>query len=523
MNEALKAAVDKYPNNVAINYPFKKMTLTYKELYEKITKFANALKDLGVKKGDRVGIVLSNNPEFVISFYSLLQIGAVGCSIIKLLTTAEVADISQTTELKGLIIADDGKRTVKKAKEQTPSLDIVISVGDKGIEETLGFWEVLEERGHLKPIKEPIGLDDWATINFTSGTTGKPKGTIHTHRNYVFAAKAQQISTKLTSDDAVVMILPMYHIFGLSVMNAVLNAGGRLDMLPGFLVQDCLKLLCDPKVTSFAAVPAMYHIMLKQENIKDFIGKFSPNLKSVIAGGAPLPLGLAQQIVETFIDTKGRKIPVTEGFGTTEDSVYGSVNPWDGKIKLGTVGPPMPGGKILCVDDNGNPVPNGERGEIVVQNPGVMLGYFKMPEETAKILKPVKGQKGTWYYTGDIGIIDEDGYISIVDRKKDLIKVGGRIVIPRDVEEVLFKHPKISDATVVGAPHETMGETVRAILVLNEGQTMTEQEVKDYCAEHLADYKVPRIVEFVGGLKKTATGKVLKKDYKASFQEIKGA
>ena len=521
-NEALKAAVDEFPDHIAINYTFKNMTLTYKELYEKIVKFANALKDLGIKKGDRVGIVLANNPEFVISFYGLNLIGAVGCSIIKMLKPAEIADIASNAELKGLIISDDGKRTIKKTRKITPSLEHVIVVGANEIEGTLKFWEVLEERGSLAPIEEEVGLDDWATLNFTSGTTGKPKGTIHTHRNYVFAGLAQQISTKSTPDDAIVLFLPMYHIFGLSVMNSILTKGGRLDMLPGFLVKDVLKMLCDPKVTSCAAVPAMYAIMLNQPNIQDIKGKFSPNIRSLICGGAPLPLGLAKRIQDVFIDTNGRSIPITEGFGTTEDSVYGAINPWDGVIKLGTCGLPMPGGKILAVDDDGNPVPTGERGEIVVQNPGVMLGYFKMPLETKKVLKSVKGEEGIWYYTGDIGVLDEDGYVSIVDRKKDLIIVGGRNVIPRDVEEVLFKHPKIADATVIGAPHETMGETVRTIIVLQEGEEMTEQEVKDWVAENMADYKVPRIIEFANSLKKTATGKVLKKDYRASFKEIKG-
>ncbi|NVM23959.1 MAG: acyl--CoA ligase, partial [Desulfobacterales bacterium] len=373
VGESLKATVDKFPDHIAINYPFKNVTMTYKEFYEKIIKFANALKELGIKKGDRVGIVLANTPEFAISFYAILQIGAVGCSIIKMLKPAEIADIGSNAELKGLIIADDGKRTIKKMIKITPSLKHVIVVGPNEIEGTLKFWEVLEERGSLAPIEEDVGLDDWATINFTSGTTGKPKGTIHTHRNYVFAAKAQQIATKMTPDFVIVLSLPMYHIFGLSVMNSILTFGGRLDMLPGFLVQDVLKMLCNPSVNSFAAVPAMYQIMLKQDNIQDFVGKFSPNLIGLISGGAPLPLGLAKRMKGVFVDTNGRSIPVCEGFGTTEDSVYGAINPWDGKIKLGTVGLPMPGGKILCVDDEGNPVPPGERGEIVVQNPGVML------------------------------------------------------------------------------------------------------------------------------------------------------
>ncbi len=521
VNQALKTIVDKYPDNIAIDYTARNMKMTYKELFEDILKFANALKDKGIGKGDNVGIVLSNCPEFAISFYACLQIGAVGCSMIKMLKPDELADISERAELKVLIIADDGKRTMKKALNTTPSLKYVIAVGEKGLDGAENFWDVLNS-GSSNPINLDVGLDDWATINFTSGTTGKPKGTIHTHRNYVFAALAQKEATKLTSDDTIVVCLPMYHIFGISVMNAALNLGATLDMLPGFLVQDLLPKLCNPKVTSLAAVPAMYQIMCEQPNINEFIGKFSPNLKALISGGAPLPMGIIKRVEEVFKDTNGRSIPIAEGFGTTEDTVYGCLNPWDGVIKHGTCGIPMPGGRMLCVDKDGKPVPNGERGEIAVQNPGVMLGYYKMPLETEKVLKPVVGEEGTWYYTGDIGIIDEDGYISIVDRKKDLIIVGGRNVIPRDVEEILFKHPKISDATVVGAPHAKMGETVRAIVVVKKGEEMNEQEVMDWVAEHMADYKVPRIVEFANILKKTSTGKVLKKDYRASFQEIKG-
>ena len=521
VNEALKATVDKYPDNIAIDYTYRNLKLTYKEFYNQVLQFANALKAKGIKKGDTVGIVLANSPEFALSFYACLQLGAVGCSMIKMLKPDELADISERAELKAIIIADDGKRIMKKSLKTTPSLKHVIVVGEKGLEGAEKFADVLAT-GSTDPLNVELGLDDWATINFTSGTTGKPKGTIHTHRNYVFAALAQKEATKMTSDDVTVLCLPMYHIFGLSVMNATLNIGGTLDMLPGFLVQDVLKKLINPKVTGFAAVPAMYHIMGEQPNIDEFIGKFSANLKALISGGAPLPMGLIKTIEKVFIDTNGRKIPVTEGFGTTEDTVYGALNPWDGLIKHGTCGLPMPGGRILCVDKDGKPVPDGERGEIACNNPGVMLGYYKMPLETEKVLKPVVGEEGTWYYTGDIGIIDDDGYVSIVDRKKDLIIVGGRNVIPRDVEEVLFKHPKISDATVVGAPHAKMGETVRAIIVLKKGEEMTEQDVMDWVGEHMADYKVPRIIQFEGVLKKTATGKVLKKDYRASFKEIRG-
>ncbi|MFX1451483.1 MAG: class I adenylate-forming enzyme family protein [Promethearchaeota archaeon] len=522
VNEAIDAAVKNYPNNIAIRYRGEE--ITYKDFSEKVMQVANALKDLGLKKGDKVAVVLNNCPEYIYSYYGAMRLGAVLCPIIKMLTPDEIAALCTEAECKVLIIADDGKRAVKKTKKQSKFLEHTIVVGEKEFEETTNFNNFIAS-GSKEPVSiKDLGLDDWATINFTSGTTGKPKGTIHSHRNYVYAAIGQKMAIKGTPEDSAVLVLPMYHIFGLSVMNASLNIGSMLNMLPGFLVQDCLKELCHPRTSTFYAVPAMYNIMITQQNINDFKGKFSPNLKFVLSGAAPLPVGLIHQMEKVFIDTNGRQIPIVEGYGTTEDSVYGTVNPWDepDKIKYGSIGKPFPGCKIVLVDDDGNIVPKGERGEIAVQNPGVMLGYYKMQEASKKVLRSVKGEEGIWYYTGDIGMIDEEGYYYIVDRKKDLIIVGGRNVIPRDVEEVLFKHPKIQEATVVGAPHQKMGETVRAIVVLKKGEEMTEKEIMDYCTKHLADYKVPRIIEFTNILKKTSTGKVLKKDYRASFKEIRG-
>ncbi len=522
VNEAIDKAVSQYPNNIAIRFGGEE--ITYKAFSETVMQVASALKKLGVKKGDKVAVVLANVPEYIYSFYGALRIGAVLAPMIRMLKPDEIASNCTEAECKVLIISDDGKRTVKKTRKQDKQLEHVIIVGDKEIEETINWKDFIATgtKDYISP--GDIGLDDWATINFTSGTTGKPKGTIHSHKNYVYAAIGQRLATKGSPEDSAVLVLPMYHIFGLSVMNASLNIGSMLNMLPGFLVQDALKELCHPRTSTFYAVPAMYAIILAQENINEFVGKFSPNLKFVLSGAAPLPMGLIKRMEKIFIDTNGRQIPIVEGWGTTEDAVYGTVNPWDepDKIKYGSIGKPFPDCKILIVDDDGKPVPKGERGEMAVQNPGVMLGYLNMPKKTKEVLKPVKGEEGIWYYTGDIGIIDDDGYYYIVDRKKDLIIVGGRNVIPRDVEEVLFKHPKIHEATVVGAPHEKMGETVRAIIVLKKDEEMTEQEVMDYCKENLADYKCPRIVEFEKMLKKTSTGKILKKDYRASFKEIRG-
>ncbi|NHI91945.1 MAG: hypothetical protein EAX96_05540 [Candidatus Lokiarchaeota archaeon] len=517
----LKDSVDKNPDKIAITFSSRNEEYTYKDLCQKILKFANGLRDLDIKKGDFIGIILDNCPEFIIGFYGSLLIGAISCTMIKILRPAEIVDISKKAKFRALIISEDKQDSLEPILKSTPSLQHVISVSEEGIPNTSRFWDIVDLSSSI-PIKVDIKPNDWATINFTSGTTGRPKGTIHTHQNYLYAALAQKEAAKIESGDSIVLTLPMYHIFGLSIVNSFLLSGAHINMLPKFLVQDCLKKLCDNKTTMFAAVPSMYSILCDLHNIKDFIGSFSPKIKTFISGGAPLSLNLIRRMENTFIDTNNRKIPICEAFGTTEDTAYGTINPWYGKIKHGSVGVPMPGGRILCVDDEGNPIPLGVRGEIVVQNPGIMMGYFKLPKETRKVLKRVKGEKGIWLYTGDIGIIDKEGYVFIVDRKKDLIIVGGQPVVPRDVEEILIKKPEISEVAVIGQPHAKMGETVRALIVLKKGSKLTADAIKKWASEQMADFKVPRAIEFTDYLKKNISGQVLKSEYRPSFEQIRG-
>ena len=518
---ALKNSVDKNPDKIAITFSSRNEEYTYKDLCQKIIQFANGLKDLNVKKGDFIGIILDNCPEFIISFYGSLLIGAIACTMIKILKPTEIVDISKKAKFRVLIISDEKQDILEPILKSTPSLESVISVSEEGISRTSRFWDVVD-LSSTNPIKLDINPNDWATVNFTSGTTGRPKGTIHSHQNYLYAALAQKLSVKIEENDSIVLTLPMYHVFGLSIVNSFLFSGAHVNLLPKFLVQDCLKKLCEKKTTMFAAVPSMYSILCDLHNIKDYIGNFSPNIKALISGGAPLSLGLIKKIENTFIDTNKRVVPICEAFGTTEDTAFGTINPWYGKIKHGSVGVPMPGGRILCVDDEGSPVPLGVRGEMVVQNPGVMLGYFKLPKETRKVLKRIKGEKGLWLYTGDIGIIDKEGYVFVVDRKKDLIKVGGLSVVPRDVEDVLIQKPEISEVAVVGEPHKIMGETVRALIVLKKGAKLTADAIKDWASEQMADFKVPRVIEFKDYLKKNISGQVLKSEYRPSFKQIRG-
>ena len=521
MFEAFKNSVDKNPDKIAIIYTQRKEEYSYKSLCQKIVKCANGLIDLDIKKGDFIGIISDNCPEFVISFFASLLIGSIACPIIKILKPNEIVDISKKAKFKAILISEEKQDVLELILKNTPSLKQVISISEEKKPEFSSFWDIVNLSSSTLP-KVDIKPSDWATINFTSGTTGRPKGSIHTHENYIYAAKTHKISLKIVPEDRIVLALPMYHMFGLSIMNSFLLTGAQINMLPKFAVQDCLKKLCETKTTMFAAVPSMYSILCDLHNIDEYIGYFSPKIKTLISAGSPLSRGLIRKIQKTFIDTNQKILSIIEAYGTTEDAGFGTVNPWFGINKLGSVGIPMHGGKILCVDDDGVPVPSGERGEIVVQNPGLMLGYFKLPKETRKVLKPVKGQEGNWFYTGDIGKIDHDGYVYIVDRKKDVILVGGQSVVPRDIEEILVQRPEISEAAVIGVPHKKMGETVRALVVLKRGSKITAETIKEWASERLASYKVPRVIEFTDFLKKNVSGEVLKSTYRPSFKEIKG-
>ncbi|MHA1784005.1 MAG: class I adenylate-forming enzyme family protein [Candidatus Helarchaeota archaeon] len=534
-NERIEAPYDNIPeffadickknaDRLAILYNEKKYT--YKELYYQVAKFTKVLQDLGIKKNDKVVMLLGNSLDFPIAFFGILNAGAVAIPLITLLKTNEIIRIIKQSEVKAMIVADALSSTIRKIvkKELIPT---IITQGSKSIKGTLSLKELMEKSNpdfqHIDDLKR----NDIATINYTSGTTGFPKGVVHSHSNYLFTAVAQLKATELPKDGVIIMCLPLYHAYGLTVTVSTLLNGSALDIIPRFHPVIVLDALADkakryPPNYEIGStfVPAMIHMMLDVIDKNPEYIELINNSKfgAAVVGAAPISRVDLNKWTQLFPD----KV-LTEGIASTEDCVYGSVNPRRGPIKFGSVGRVFPGSKMAVVDEDGNILPINTRGELVVQNEGIMLEYYKNPEKTKEVLKPVKGQEGIWYYMGDIALMDEDEYFWIVDRKKDLVIVGGRNVFPRDIEELLVKHPKVNEACIIGEPDQALGEVVRALIVPEKNVDIDKQEIIKYMKENLAEYMIPRPehVEFLPMLKKTATGKVLKKDYRVSYEEIR--
>jgi len=348
-------------------------------------------------------------------------------------------------------------------------------------------------------------FESLASLQYTGGTTGVSKGVMQTHKN--LSCNVQQIESwfyDIKKGDMIELgVLPFFHSFGLTCVMNLSIWGAQTDVLiprpePGAILEAIHK----HKVTFYPAVPTIYvgllnHPKLKKYNISSIKGCFS--------GAAPLPV----EVIKSFEEITGSQI--CEGYGLSETSPVVTINPWGGKTKVGSIGLPLPDTdiKIVDLDDGTKEMPVGETGEVIIKGPQVTSGYYNMPDETAKTVKD------GWLYTGDIGKMDEEGYFYIVDRKKDMIIAGGYNIYPRDIDEVLFEHPKIMDACAIGVPDKYRGETVKAFVVMRPGQSMTEQEVIDFCREKLAKYKVPTTVEFIDTLPKSGVGKILRKELRA--------
>jgi long-chain acyl-CoA synthetase len=342
--------------------------------------------------------------------------------------------------------------------------------------------------------------DDTAVILYTSGTTGKPKGAELSHSNLLMNCKVVVPDMLgLTKDDVALATLPLFHSFGQScVMNAMVAQGGSFVLLPRFTPQDALTLIQDYGVTYFAGVPTMYFAILGFPEADKFNTK---SMRLCVTGGAPMPV----EVLNSF--NKKYSVEVLEGYGLSETSPVASFNRFDRPRNPGSIGYPVWGVDMAIVDEHDKPVADGERGEIVIRGHNVMKGYYRREEATAEAIRD------GWFHSGDIGIRSaSDGSFAIVDRLKDMILRGGFNVYPREVEEVLYQHPAVAEAAVLGIPDEEHGEEVKAVLALKAGQTLTAPEVIAYCKEHLAAYKYPRIVEFMDTLPKGPTGKILKRE-----------
>jgi len=499
--------------------------LTYRELNALADRFAAALQQLGVKKGDRVALFLPNCPQYPIAYYGALKAGAILVPCNPLYVARELAHQVNDAGAETIVVLSRFYPAVQKIKAETPLKNVIVTnikeyfpgllrlLFTLAVEKKEGHYiEALDTGDHwfqdllrtapAHPAPVDVQPEDTACLLYTGGTTGVPKGAELSHRNLL----ANVIQTRHWMADiqegkeTVLTALPLFHSYGMTTcMNLAVYIAGAMLLIPNPRdMVHILKSVNKHHPTLFPGVPTMY---VAFNNYPD-IGKYDvKSIRACISGAAPLPVEVQQR----FMELTGARL--VEGYGLSEASPVTHANPIHGLNKIGTIGLPFPDtdAKIVDLETGTKELPVGEIGELVVRGPQVMKGYWNMPEETAIALRE------GWLYTGDIAKMDEDGYFSIVDRKKDMIIAGGYNVYPRDVEEVLYEHPKVKEAVVAGVPDPYRGETVKAYIVLKEGETATEEEIIAFCRENLARYKVPKMVEFRSELPKTMVGKILRR------------
>ncbi|MCA0969646.1 fatty acid--CoA ligase family protein [Halobacillus litoralis] len=485
-------------------YIFQEKGVSYQEFNGSVTKFAQSLSELGYGKGDHIALVSGNSPLFMIGLYGALRAGVTVIPINPTYTVDELSYILQNGDVKAVITLDLLMEKFEKMDQDLQVEHYFVGDTGSGIDTShsslsakmKSFTKTVAE-GSLDFDKPALNHDDVAVILYTSGTTGKPKGAMLTHQNIYSNATDVADYLDISSSDRVIATLPMFHVFCLTVaLNAPIMNGGTVLIVPKFSPQDVFTVAAQQEATVFAGVPTMYNYLLQTG--KDHVDTFR-HIRLCVSGGSSMPVALLTAFEEQF------NVRVSEGYGLSEASPVTAFNPLDRPRKAGSIGQNISNVENKIVDELGEEVPAGEVGELIVQGPNVMKGYYKMPEETAVTIKD------GWLYTGDMARADDEGYFYIVDRKKDMILVGGYNVYPREVEEVLYEHPDISEVAVVGAPHPELGESVISFVV-SSNPSLSEEAVIEYCRAHLAKYKTPARVEFMEELPKNTTGKILRKN-----------
>lgn len=494
LSDNLKNAAMKFPNNKA--YCFMNQSATYSELNQLVNRFASGLSAQGIGKGDKIALLLGNTPQFLIAYYGILLTGASVVPINPIFTSREISYILLNSQAKAVIATSSLQALLADLKEQLKTLKLVIYT--EPVESEYTFDMFLQDSNSVYE-SPSVDEEDLAVILYTSGTTGDPKGAMLSHRNMASNAEAVSKMFELIPEDRVVTVLPMFHVFCMTVcMNAPIASGATMLILPRFSPTEVIKTIREEQATVFVGVPTMYNFMfqLNESTADDF-----SSVRLCISGGAPIPVELLNKFEEKY------KVCILEGYGLSESSPVATFNSLRGVRKLGSIGIEIPGVRVQVVDGEGREVARGEVGEIIIQGPNVMKGYLGMPEATALALKD------GWLYTGDLGKMDEEGYLYIVDRKKDMILVGGYNVYPREVEEVLYQHRSVVEAAVIGVPDGEYGEAVKAYIVKKD-DNLTADDIIRFCQARLAKYKVPKHVKFMAELPKNTTGKILRKSLK---------
>ncbi|HUI88808.1 MAG TPA: long-chain fatty acid--CoA ligase [Anaerolineales bacterium] len=529
----LEESARKYPDRACTI--FKGAVISFQEMNDRTDRLAAALVDMGVKKGDRVGIFMPNTPQFVEAYFGILKAGGVVVATNPLYTPPEIAYQASDAGIEIMFVMTNFYKTIKAAQPNTKIKKLIVT----NLKETLPpvtsllFTLAREKKGGFKieggladgdvwmkdllakyqPSQRPklvIAPDDTALFQYSGGTTGTSKGAVALHRNLV--ANTLQIRAWFVvmeeGKEILLMAIPLFHVYGMVAgMLHAIELGASMVMVPNARdIPDVLENIRKYKPTTFPGVPTLYNAINNHPEVR--AGKVSlRSIKACISGSAPL----MRETKERFEELSGGKL--FEGYGLSEAPTATHCNPLLGVNKTGSIGMPWPDVdcKIISLDDGETEMPPGEIGELAINAPQVMKGYHNMPTETANALRRLKDGR-TWLFTGDIARMDEDGYFYIVDRKKELIKPGGFQVWPREVEEAIAAHPKVLEVGVAGIPDPYRGETVKAWIVLKPGQEATADEIKAWCKGRLAAYKIPTHYEFRAELPKTTVGKILRRE-----------
>lgn len=471
---------------------------SYAEFDAAVNRAANLLLDLGVGKGDKVGLLLPNSPEYVIAYFACWKIGAVAGPVNAHLKSEELAFVLDNSEAVALITEGGFLDQVAPIRAGLRHLREII-VTDDEVEGTIHYPSAVATQSAELPAV-PLDAEDEAIIIYTSGTTGKPKGVLLTHRNLL--ANARQITEwlKFTAADRLLCIMPLFHVNAIIVTTMVpLFAGASTVVAPKFSASRHWEWISEFRITSFGSVATMLAMLLQTYPEGVPAGLHSEQLRFAMCGSAPVPVEVLKQFEERF------GCLVVEGYGLSESTCRATFNPPDERRRPGSCGLPI-GNELKIFDEDDRELGVGEVGEIVLRGENLLKGYFNNPEATARAFR------SGWFHTGDVGYRDADGFVFIVDRKSDMIIRGGENIYPREIDEVLYQHPAVQDAATIGVKDPLYGEEVKAFVVLKAGAQASEAELIAHCRAHLADYKCPKTIEFLAAIPKGPTGKLLKRE-----------
>jgi acyl-CoA synthetase (AMP-forming)/AMP-acid ligase II len=510
IGDLLVRNANKFPHKLALVSETR--SLTFQELNDRVNRLANWLLDSGLRRGDRIGVLVHNGHQFIEVYFASAKTGAIFCPYNNHFKQSELKDILDYSTPRYLVVDRDFVEMVSTLKPELKSVEKCICLQGTSLP-LMEDYETLLGRGRAEEPNTKVLEDDVLSIIFTGGTTGKPKGAMRTHRHLMSNAIAGVIELKVGYDERVLITFPMYHVACEDniVRHSFMPNTFYIRREGAFNPEEVLAYISKERITRCQFVPTMIHSLIQAPNISQYD---LSSLRLILYAASPMPVELLKKALAIF------SCGFAQLYGQTESGPLTTVlkpedHVLDGSPKtlarLASCGKPVVNYEIRVVDEHDHDVPIGEVGEIIARSEAMMLGYWQMPEQTAKKLR------NGWLHTGDLGRLDEDGYLYMVERKDDLIISGGVNVYPRKIEEVLYRHPAVSEASVVGLPHEHWGEVVKAVIVPRPGAQVTENEIIEFCGKNLAGYKKPKSVDFWKELPKSPQGKILKKDIRKHY------